>query len=133
APAPGRPGRDGPAARGLQGAAPVRRRGSGVRPPDRLRGVTVSVHDTDGRLVATAPTDANGQFEARLRPGRYRVSAGGTFTGGTPGDVEPPPGGVPRADSAPPAPPPSPARGGAPPPPPHPPGAGQEGERPPRP
>jgi hypothetical protein len=110
---------------GVEGAESV--------PPAAGRGVTVSIHDTDGRLVATAITDANGQFEARLKPGRYRVSAGGKFNDGAPRDVEITPGGVARAEFASSVAFPSPAGGGAPNAPPHPPGAGQKGERPPRP
>jgi hypothetical protein len=82
-------------------------------PPTGCRGVTVSVHDTGGRLVATAITDANGQFEVRLKPGRYRVSAGGKFNGGAPRDVEIAPGGVARAEFASSVAFPSPAGGGA--------------------
>jgi hypothetical protein len=93
-------------------------------------GVTVTVQDTDGRPVATAATDGNGEFQVRLRPGRYRVSAGGRFHDGPPREGEIRPGGLAEAEFASIVAFPSPAGGRAPD---GPHGAGQKGERPPRP
>ncbi len=40
-----------------------------------LAGVTIRLHDADGRVLQTTQTDANGDYHfANLRPGTYRVS-----------------------------------------------------------